>query len=360
MTKVIAFYLPQFHTIPENDKWWGEGFTEWTNVKKAKPLFRQHNQPRIPYNNNYYLLDKKSSIQWQADVMNEYGVDGLCFYHYWFSGKKLLHTPLDLLLSNPEIKMPFCLSWANEPWTRAWDGGDKEVLMPQSYGGEPEWKSHFDFLLGAFKDPRYICVDNKPVFLIYRAASIPMLDAMLEYWRKLALDNGLEGIHFVMMNTVFKDSRDAHCFDATVDFEPMYTIGHHLSKMTRYRRSISIRIRRMMNRVISQRRSPEDQISYKYIWNRILKRPLLDHCYAGAFVDWDNTPRKAERGLVMHGAGPEQFGYYFKKQYRRCCDNNVPFIFINAWNEWAEGTYLEPDARHGYKYLEAIKKAKEL
>jgi hypothetical protein len=360
MTKVIAFYLPQFHTIPENDKWWGKGFTEWTNVKKAKSLFSGHNQPRAPYGDNYYRLDDVDSLRWQAGLMNQYGIDGMCFYHYWFNGKQLLQTPLSLLLANADISMPFCLSWANEPWTRAWDGGDKEVLMPQEYGNEADWKEHFEYLIKAFQDSRYIMFNGKPMFIIYRAASIPCLTEMLEYWRVLAVEHGFPGIHFVMMNTVFKDPYKSSGFDAALDFEPMYTIGHHLHGLPRYLRSLCIRGRRVFNRFLPSRKQPEDQISYRKIWQRILARPLHQGCYAGAFIDWDNTPRKAERGLVMHGACPKSFSSFFPLQYQRCHQQKIPFLFINAWNEWAEGTYLEPDSRHGYGYLDVIKRAKGL
>lgn len=357
---VMAFYLPQFHTIPENDKWWGNGFTEWTNVKKAQPLFTGHYQPRVPLNNHYYCLDNRDTLLWQAELMSRYGVDGMCFYHYWFSGKQLLQTPINILLANSDINMPFCLSWANEPWTRAWDGGDKEVLMAQDYGDKSDWQAHFDYLIKVFQDPRYIRVNGKPMFIIYRAASIPCLAEMLDYWRTLALAHGLIGIHFVMMNTVFNDPSSRIGFDAELDFEPMHTIGHDLKGIVRYWRSLSIRGRRFLNRFWPTRKQPEDQISYQTIWQRILARPLRPGRYAGAFVDWDNTPRKAERGLVMHGASPESFSYYFTKQYQRCRQQHIPFLFINAWNEWAEGTYLEPDSRHGYGYLEAIKQAKGL
>lgn len=357
---VMAFYLPQFHTIPENDKWWGAGFTEWTNVKKAQSLFTRHYQPRAPLNQNYYCLDNRDALVWQSELMGQYGIDGMCFYHYWFNGKQLLQTPLSILLANPDIKMPFCLSWANEPWTRAWDGGDKEVLMPQEYGNQADWQAHFDYLITAFQDPRYIRVDGKPMFIIYRAASIPCLAEMLAYWRTLAVEQGLAGIHFVMMNTVFNDPSSHMGFDAELDFEPMYTIGHDLNWFHRYFRSLSIRGRHILNRLFKSRKQPEDQISYRTIWRRILARPLRRDRYAGAFVDWDNTPRKAERGLVMHGACPASFSHYFTKQYQRCCQQHIPFLFINAWNEWAEGTYLEPDSQYKYGYLEAIKKAKDL
>lgn len=359
MTKVISFYLPQFHAIPENDAWWGPGFTEWTNVKKAKSLFSGHHQPRVPLNDNYYRLDQVETLRWQAQLMQEYAIDGLCFYHYWFNGQQLLQKPLELLLANPDIPMPFCLSWANEPWTRAWDGGDKEVLMPQHYGEEADWIAHFTYLKQAFIDPRYLTVDGKPMLIIYRAASIPCLNDMLACWQQQALAAGLPGLHLVMMNTVFKDPYVASGIAASLDFEPMHTLGHHLKGVPRYWRSLRIRGRRLFNGCFPGHQRPEDQVSYAKIWRRILARPLRADNYPGAFVDWDNTPRKAGRGLVVHGATPAAFSHFFQQQYRRCVQQKVPFMFINAWNEWAEGTYLEPDARHGDAYLAAIRHAKQ-
>lgn len=358
MTKIISFYLPQFHPIPENDKWWGKGFTEWTNVKSATPLFFGHNQPRIPHDLNYYSLLEADTLRWQAKLMNEYGVDGMCFYHYWFNGKQLLESPISILLNNDDIEMPFCLSWANEPWTRAWDGENKEILMPQEYGNEVEWQQHFEYLVKAFNDIRYLRHEGKPIFIIYRSASIPDVDLMLKFWDDLARSYGFPGIHFIKMNTSFKDSTLDEKFDASIDFEPMYTVGHQLKGYRRYIRSLSVRLKRAINKT-SLFNILEDKISYDYIWSNILSRPLKENVYPGAFVDWDNTPRKSERGLVMIGGSPDKFAKYISAQYLRCKQANLPYMFINAWNEWAEGTYLEPDTTNGYSYLEAIKIAKE-
>ena len=166
--KIIAFYLPQFHNIPENDEWWGNGFTEWTNVKKAKPIFEGHQQPKVPLNNNYYnLLDDNVKV-WQADLAKKYGVYGFCYYHYWFNGKMLLEKPMEQMLENKEVDIPFCISWANEPWTKAWVGDEKKMLIAQEYGQEEEWKEHFMYLLPFFKDERYIKKDGKPFFIFYR------------------------------------------------------------------------------------------------------------------------------------------------------------------------------------------------
>src|SRR5688572_19281779 len=180
--KILAFHLPQFHRIPENDQWWGEGFTEWTNVRKAKPLYRGHYQPRIPAAANYYDLLDPQTQDWQAQIARAHGIYGFCYYHYWFDGKRLLERPVEQLLARSAPDFPFCLAWANEPWTRAWDGGDRQVLMPQTYGGPEDWRRHIDCLLQAFRDPRYIRVYDKPMLLIYRTSSIRELQPMLNLW----------------------------------------------------------------------------------------------------------------------------------------------------------------------------------
>lgn len=357
MTKIIAFYLPQFHSIPENDKWWGDGFTDWVNVKKANPLFNGHYQPRVPYLDNYYSLADVDTLHWQAKLMKDYGIDGLCFYHYWFGGVHLLGKPLSLLLENKNLDMNFCLSWANEPWSRTWDGRDKEVLMSQSYGGRADWLEHFHYLLKAFKDQRYIIVNGKPMLIIYRPSSISCLNEMLSYWNELAVQHGFDGLHIVGMNTSFNNHYDNHYFSASVDFEPMYTTAHDLGLPRRIMRSALIRLRRLAN--FFNAMIPEDSIKYTDIWSRILKRKITKGRYLGAFVDWDNSARKKERSLVVTGTSPELFLSFFEQQYARAVECEVDFLFVNAWNEWAEGTYLEPDSKYGFKYLESIKKAKD-
>ena len=221
--KIIAFYLPQFHDIPENDEWWGKGFTEWVNVKKARPLYKGHEQPRIPLNNNYYnLLDDKVKI-WQAKLAKEYGVYGFCYYHYWFGGKLLLEKPMEQMLENPNIDIPFCISWANEPWTKAWVN-EKKVLIPQFYGGKKEWKEHFDYLLKFFKDSRYIKEDGKPLLVIYRAEVIEHLNEMLDYWSELAKKNGFKGMVYAYQNITFDliPNKDDSRFTYNIEFQPSY------------------------------------------------------------------------------------------------------------------------------------------
>ena len=191
---VVAFYLPQFHAIPENDEWWGEGFTEWTNMKKAKPLFEGHNQPRVPFGENYYNLLDSKTLRWQVDLANKYGIGGFCFYHYWFDGHMLLEKPVEMFLADKSLELPFCICWANEHWTNQWVSGENKVLIEQRYGGEAEWREHFEYLLPYFKDNRYIRVDGKPLIVLYRPEIVDCLPEMLACWRKLAVENGLGGL----------------------------------------------------------------------------------------------------------------------------------------------------------------------
>jgi lipopolysaccharide biosynthesis protein len=356
--RVLAFLLPQFHTIPENDAWWGEGFTEWTNVRKARPMFPGHYQPRVPANGRYYNLLDPQTQDWQASIAKEHGVYGFCYYHYWFAGKRLLEKPSELMLARGKPDMPFCLAWANEPWTRAWDGGDREVLMPQEYGDEADWDRHFECLLRYFQDPRYIRVDGKPLFLIYRSGSIPVAEPMLRRWRQLAQQAGLPGLHIVSMLTAFaRDTRET-LYDAFAEFEPAYSFVQPRPFWWRKKERFFRKYRKwnqiLFNRVVG----PINGYDYPSLWKSIVNRPVRPNVYPGAFVDWDNTPRRSlDRAIVMRNASPQVFTSCFKAQVRKAADAQSPFLFINAWNEWAEGTYLEPDEGRGMVYLEAIRDA---
>jgi len=349
--KIIAFYLPQFHTIPENNAWWGEGFTEWTNTKNAIPLFKSHYQPREPLNDNYYNLLDSSTMEDQAKLATSYGIYGFCYYHYWFNGKKLLEKPVEQMLFNPKIDIPFCLSWANEPWTRAWDGNLKETLMPQTYGSHDEWKEHFDYLKIYFSDPRYIKIDNQPVFLIYSTSSIPNVNEMIQLWDSLAKEIGFDGIYLIETLNGYQKRSYVHNANALVEFEPMYTLTHHYPTIFKVWHKLKQKLFL-------------DKRSYDRVWRRILSRKMKQSSkpiIPGAFVDWDNSARKKSRALVLHGATPDTFSLYLSKQIERAVTLfKSEFLFINAWNEWAEGTYLEPDKKHGYKYLEALQNALNL
>jgi lipopolysaccharide biosynthesis protein len=343
--KLIAFYLPQFHEIPENNKWWGKGFTDWTNVKKSTPLFQGHNQPREPLNDNYYDLLDIEVMEWQSKVAQEHGIYGFCYYHYWFDGKLLLEKPLENMLNNKNVTIPFCFSWANEPWARTWDGKDKDVLMPQRYGNEKEWEDHFEYLLQFFEDERYIKENNKPLMVIYKTLHIPHVEKMCEYWNKLAIEKGFDGIYFVETLGGVQKEPCLEISKAALEFEPNLTMASHSNYL--------LKVYRHIKKFFY---SGIQIFDYDHIWNKIFTRDknrFDKKLYLGAFVDWDNTPRKGYRGVVFKNVTPTKFATYLKKQMKR--SESDDYIFINAWNEWAEGAYLEPDKRNGFDYLEKIK-----
>ena len=376
--KIIAFYLPQFHDIPENDEWWGKGFTEWVNVKKARPLYKGHEQPRIPLNNNYYnLLDDDVKV-WQAKLAKKYGIYGFCYYHYWFGGKLLLEKPMEQMLANPDIDILFCISWANEPWTKAWVN-EKKVLIPQFYGGKKEWKEHFEYLLKFFKDERYIKEDGKPLLVIYRAEVIECLNDMLDYWNKLAKENGFNGMVYAYQNITFDliPGKDDSRFKYNIEFQPSYAWNdmNNVSTLKKsgvwnslrnIRRDFFLWLEKKMGfdvaKYFEYSRKEKEKVlttSYDEAWKAILEHvPSNEKCVPGAFVGWDNTPRKGYRGQVYFGDDPKKFHRYMSEQIKRAKDvYHKDMIFMYAWNEWAEGGYLEPDVRFGYSNLEAIKDA---
>ncbi|AFA48876.1 glycosyltransferase WbsX family protein [Acetobacterium woodii] len=355
MSKIIAFYLPQFHSIPENDEWWGKGFTEWTNTKKAMPLYKNHYQPKLPYGNNYYNLLNKETRLWQAKLAMEHGVYGFCYYHYWFNGKMLLNKPLEEVLKLNEPELPFCMCWANEPWTRTWDGGENEILMPQYYGNRDDWQKHFEYLLPFFKDSRYITVDEMPLFLIYKTSLIENCDEMIKYWNELGVKNGLKGIYVAEELTGFQLKPCCKETRAVVEFEPTYTIRENADIFSR----LILKIKYLLRKKIVSGKLIRFY-DYDYIWNKIIKRKrkVIDKkVFLGAFIDWDNSARKKYEAIIFKGASPQKFEKYIKKQLMVAKELNSEFVFLNAWNEWAEGTYLEPDQKYGYAYLEAIKEA---
>lgn len=374
--KVIAFYLPQFHNIPENDEWWGDGFTEWVNVKKAKPLFEGHVQPRVPLNDNYYdLLDDDVKI-WQAEIAKKYGVYGFAYYHYWFNGKMLLEKPMEQMLANKRIDIPFCICWANEAWTKAWVGDTKKILILQKYGTEKDWKEHFDYMLPFFKDERYIKEDGKPLMIIYRPHIIPCLDEMVAYWRKLALENGLPGLVVASQNMEpqINNLPMEKSFDRFIEFQPglarndLSRANNKFQTLKKIRRKVAyyvdkhfgIDLLRIGENTLSKINNM-DKIPYDDAWNAILNRkPVSEKNYPGAFVRWDNSPRHGDRARIFVGETPEKFQKYMTEQIKRARDvYHKDKLFVYAWNEWAEGGYLEPDKEYGYAYLEAIKNALE-
>ena len=365
--RIIAFYLPQYHDIPENDQWWGKGFTEWVNVKKAKPLFDGHQQPRVPLGQNYYnLLDDNVKI-WQSKIAQEHGIYGFCYYHYWFSGKLLLEKPMEQMLLNKNITIPFCICWANEQWTKAWVGENK-VLISQHYGQRSEWEDHFNYLLPFFKDERYITENNKPLVVIYRPNIIPCLNDMLDCWNELALKNGFNGLTFAYQQIWDGKGKDESRFTYNIEFQPTYGLRetfkgkHELLRKCKNRISDAIeRITGKNIRLIGNGKITGKKVDYDEVWKSILnEKPESSKSVPGAFVGWDNTPRHGSKGRVFINDSPDKFKLYLSKQIRRAKTvYNKDLIFMYAWNEWAEGGYLEPDERYHYGYLEAIKMALE-
>jgi lipopolysaccharide biosynthesis protein len=369
--KLIAIYFPQFHAIAENDAWWGAGFTDWNNVKAGKPQFEGHYQPRVPLNRNYYDQSKLDTLRWQVDLAQKHGLFGFCHYHYWFDGKQLLETPTNLILENPDIDFPFCLSWANETWSKRWDGHDHHVLIQQKHPPtHKSWKRHYDYLIKAWRDPRAIKVDGKPVFVIYRPQFIEKIDDMLAYWRQLAQHDGLPGVYFVFQKQYeLPQSSCLKSFDAEFQFQPFeaaYTGLNNSKSLRRSRlfglmRGLPERYQDLLRGLKAKFMNELTFHDYEATWRQIIQMPVDTHrtVYPGAFVDWDNAARYKSRATVFHPVNPQTFQTYLNALVDSMPKRNLPedFIFLNAWNEWAEGAYLEPDERHGYQYLEAVKAA---
>lgn len=361
--KIIAFYLPQFHAIPENDKWWGKGFTEWVNVKRAVPLFKNHYQPRIPMNNNYYNLMDPDTMSWQVELANKYGIYGFCFYHYWFSSKKLLEKPVEAFLNRKELNTHFCLCWANESWTNIWANGSADIIMRQSYGGRAEWEQHFAYLLDYFKDERYIKNNNKPLLVIYRPELIDCIEDMLNCWNQLAKENGFNGIEFAYQNVSYylSNNRKEYLFDYAIEYQPNWALSlQNISALQRIKKAFLLLIEKNFKLNLREKLQFLTNLKtndYSIIWNFILdSKPCTKISVPCAFVDWDNTPRKGKRGLVVKNANPNDFEKFFLRLlYKTKNEFKKDMIFIFAWNEWAEGGYLEPDEKNGFGYLQAIK-----
>lgn len=353
--RVMAMYLPQYHCFKENDEWWGEGYTEWTAVKRAVPLYKGHIQPRVPRDKRYYDLvaDGVETFKWQAELAKKYGVYGFSIYQYYFKGKMLMYEPMEILLAHPEIDINYCICWANETWTRTWYGLKDQVLMKQEYGEEADWKEHFDYLLRFFKDKRYIQVDGKPMLMIYRSFEIECLSEMRECFEKWAKEAGFKGIHIVSGKTAADQEKRAELADAYYYFEPGYTLKHDFSKVNEFKYNASVFCKSFINKIL-KKEILERKIPVDGILGPIAKREYKKNEYPGLIGEWDNTPRRSYKGLVYSGQTPEKF----EKTLRALKDKTEEgsFVFVNAWNEWGEGAMLEPDEHRGYAYLEAIKR----
>ena len=349
--KTFAFFLPQFHEIAENDIWWGKGYTEWTSVKKARPLYEGHIQPKTPYNENYYhLLDKKTVI-WQTQMAKEYFVDGFIYYHYYFKGKKLLEKPAENLLKWKDVNQRFFFCWANHSWVKSVDA-QKSVLMPMEYGDEEDWEQHFQYLLPFFKDDRYEKKDGMPLFMIFDP-DFEEKEKMLRFFDTRCKEEGFEGIWSI--ETFFGDmkyeefiSKQSSITKRVFLREPAYT-------REQYRKSIkhlNIRIYSKLASILIDkgiRRKPR-----VYDGNSLMKYKLENELFGeniihGLWFEWDNTPRHGKHGYVITPYKKDLFDQFMNSM------KNEEYLFINAWNEWAEGMMLEPTEDMGYKYLEWIK-----
>ena len=371
LNKIIAMYFPQFHEIAENSQWWGNGFTDWNNVKEGTPQFDGHYQPRVPLNGNYYDQSELSTIQWQIELAKKYGIYGFCHYHYWFDGKQLLEKPTDLMLANKELDFPFCLSWANETWSRRWDGRDNEILIEQTHPANKEsWKKHFDYLIHFWKDSRAIKVEGKPVFIIYRPQYINNINEMIEYWQTLARGSGLLGIYIIHQQSFeLPNHKILKSFDAVFHFQPAMAIQSQRKKSLLLSKLSLLKVFRLLPEKIqdfirakkTKLRGKVSIYDYDSIWQSIINlepEPNLT-TYPGCFVDWDNAARYKNRATVYYEASPKRFEYWLTKLLDTISVRKLPenFIFLNAWNEWSEGAYLEPDEKYQYAYLDAIKSA---
>lgn len=339
--RLIAFYLPQFHPIPENDAWWGRGFTEWTNVVRAAPLFPGHYQPHLPADLGFYDLRLPEARQAQADLAREYGIHGFCYYHYWFNGKLLLERPLEGVLNSGEPDFPFCICWANENWTRAWDGLDREMLTKQRYSAEDDL-THIRWMARALLDPRYIRVDGKPLVLIYRVSQLPSPTRTADIWRSEARSLGIGELFLASVDSLRDDRLDPtrQGFDATVEFQPDWlNLGGAAERRTA---------------------DGTDIYDYARVAERMRLKPEPTHrAFKCVVSGWDNTPRRKRSGVVLADSTPELYQHWLEHalQASRPTAGGHRIVFINAWNEWAEGAHLEPCQKWGRAYLEATRAA---
>jgi len=359
--KVIANYLPQYHRIPENDKWWGTGYTDWVATKNAKPLFEGHRQPRVPLNENYYNLSDVNAIRWQAELAKKYGVYGFGIYHYWFSSKlQLLQKPAELLLANKDIDIHFMFIWDNGSWKRTWsnvkgndwvlndESKDKDdfrkgngILAELKYGDEVEWKKHFEYLLPFFKDERYVKIEGRPMLGFWNVGQeTEIIRKIVAYWDILAQKNGLPGI-LCMSKYDWKMLGLRNMFNYLF-FEHFDFIQAVIEKVHR----------------IFLRHNPL-VYSYDYCWNKVLSnsKKVDGNTLLSGFVGYDDTPRRGLKGTVVEGSTPAKFRKYFTELLKISRAQGKEYVFCPAWNEWGEGMYLEPDTLNGYGYLEALKAA---
>lgn len=362
--KILAMYLPQYHRIPENDQFWGEGFTDWVTVKKAVSLFDGHVQPFEPLDDNYYDLSEKNNIEWQIHLAKKYGIYGFGIYHYWFSNEKVLLTkPAEIILENKDLDIPFFFAWDNANWRRSWSrfrgnawapledkkpqpgGEESSLLIKYELGEKPDWKKHFDFLLPYFSDERYIKVDGKPLFEIFNFSD--KIYEMTSYWDELARQNGFAGMHIVYKKSQLYKLPNGVC---NFCYEPQYT-GWGAAYKQYIFKGLSI---------LGLAKFGPYKYSYDRVWKGILKNAKNrsdSQDWHGAFVAYDDTPRRGKQGRLVDGSSPEKFEKYLSQLIKVCREQGKEYILLTAWNEWGEGATLEPSKAYGYQYIEAVQRA---
>jgi len=345
--RLIASYLPQFQPIKENDEWWGKGFTEWTNVGKAKPLFKNHYQPRVPADLGYYDLRLPEVRLEQAKMARKYGIEGFCYWHYWFGdGKRILEKTFDEVLQSQEPDYPFCLAWANETWSGVWHGLKNQILIEQKYLGIEDYKRHFYSVLPAFLDKRYIRITNKPIFMLYRPLDFHDVQTFISLWQDLAQENGLDGIYFIgqITNPLNRQAVMDKGFDAV---NPV--------RLTEYLRLKKSKLDRALRRI----RGSLNVHSYEDVYPYFTTEEDLDHnCIPTIIPNWDHSPRSNKRAFIITDSNPQLFSLHVREVLKNISSkpDDLKVAFIKSWNEWGEGNYLEPDLVHGLGYLEALER----
>ncbi len=363
--RLIAFHLPQFHPIPENDEWWGKGFTEWTNVAKATPRFPGHYQPHVPTDLGFYDLRLPEARAAQAELAAKYGIYGFCYYHYWFNGRRLLERPVNEIWKSGEPDFPFCLCWANENWTRQWDGQNAQVLLAQQYSAADD-REHIRSLIPLFHDRRYIRIADRPVFLVYRASRLPKPGGTLAAWRREAEHAGLKGLFLVRVESFPDECGDARStgFDCSLEWQPRWWETAN-SRIPR---------RKWWHRRKLKTAEPvfydNNICDYQGLVRNALANPDPPYPRIPCVCpSWDNSPRRKHSAFIFVNSNPETYERWLRETANRqrariasgesSSDNAHSFVFINAWNEWGEGNHLEPCLRWGRKYLEATRRALE-
>jgi len=348
--RVIAYYLPQYHPVPENDAFWGKGFTEWTNVAKAKPLYRGHYQPHIPADLGFYDLRCPETRAAQAELAREYGIEAFCYYHYWLGGgRRLIERPFNEVLASGEPNFPFCLCWANHSWNNIWQGIANRTLAEQTYPGMKDHEEHFRFLLRAFSDPRYVAVDGKPLFLIYKPDDVPELERVADFWRELALKAGLKGLYLAGISH----------FAPHWNPRPRGLDACMMQKLPERNGRIPARYLFTKLKVAASRGEHVLSVyDYEEMLDFLLRKNRPEWTdFPCLLPNWDNTPRAGMKGLVFHGSTPALFRRLIRKGLDLVADypDEERILFVKAWNERAEGKHLEPDLRFGRGYLEALR-----